>query len=193
VLFESLIALALLLAAIIGTPGPNNLLLFNTALNAGRGPALALLLAINAGVGCVVVSSLLIASGLQAWLLEYRAWMLGASSLLLLYFAYGSWPSRSASNSDSNSASLLAAFVLQWLNPKIWLLASGLVASFYPQLSAQILVLATLLAGLICNSAWLLLGLFSSRLSTHLQHRLGQLGALLLLAVAVYLMWLGWR
>ncbi|MEI9534624.1 LysE family translocator [Moellerella wisconsensis] len=161
----------LFIAAI--TPGPNNVLLTSSAANYGFRRTLMLLVGIMLGMQSILYLS---AFGVAALLLIYPALhllMKIAGSVYLLWLA---WKTASANYAPVKTESNLSRPVtwyqgglLQFLNPKAWLMGLGAVGSYSlagDQFFSSIVVMSiamisvNLVAGLIWMASGALIGRF---------------------------------
>lgn len=145
------------------TPGPNNLLLFSTGKSFGLRPALPTMLGILTGFFCLLTFS---GYGMSALLLKYPniyTLLRIVSSGWLLYLA---WLIRKMSNleeSDSPPIGFKEAALMQFINPKVWIMAMNGAAAFMPQtnnIHLNVLVFAAIFVGvgLPCTFFWVLTG-----------------------------------
>ncbi|MGD8174893.1 LysE family translocator [Marinimicrobium sp. ARAG 43.8] len=129
---EQLLSLAGFVVVMVGTPGPNNLMLMASGVNFGLRRSVphlvgiafgcqALLLAAAFGLGQVLAlypSAVIILRVLSAAFLGYMAWLLLST--------------RTAPESDTNASHPMRfwqATLFQWVNPKAWLICLALVAT----------------------------------------------------------------
>jgi threonine/homoserine/homoserine lactone efflux protein len=144
---DQLIPVAFFVIAMVGTPGPNNLMLLTAGANFGFRRSLPHILGIT--MGCQVLL-LAIALGLgqmfSLWPLSVLLLKLAGGGFLL-YMAVQLLRPRAAALGEAAEArplSFLQAALFQWVNPKAWLmLITGLATYVNPQ---QMLV-STLLIG----------------------------------------------
>lgn len=169
-----------LIAAI--TPGPSNVLLTATGAQAGFWRGLPALFGVSAGMGSMMF---LAAYGLGQTLLAHplllqAARIAGAGFLLWLAWRIAMAGGGTAAMPDNASqtpprpAGFLAAAMLQWVNPKAWMVSAGAVAAYLPAGEdasllqavlpaagfAAVFVAAALPSGLV----WLLFGVGAQRL-----------------------------
>ncbi len=145
--FDQLIPVALFVIAMVGTPGPNNLMLLTAGANFGFRRSLPHILGIT--MGCQVLL-LAIALGLgqmfSAWPLSIVLLKLGGGGFLVWMAVQLLRPRAAAlgEGAEARPLSFLQAALFQWVNPKAWLmLITGLATYVNPQ---QMLV-STLLIG----------------------------------------------
>ncbi len=158
---DQLIPVALFVIAMVGTPGPNNLMLLTAGANFGFRRSLPHILGIT--MGCQVLL-LAIALGLgqmfSAWPLSILLLKLGGGGFLV-WMAVQLLRPRAAALGEAAEArplSFLQAALFQWVNPKAWLmLITGLATYVNPQqmLVSTLLIGATFaLVGLPLTCLW---------------------------------------
>ncbi|ACR70796.1 LysE family translocator [Edwardsiella ictaluri] len=156
------------------TPGPNNMLLTSSSANLGFYRSLPLMLGIMLGMQTLL---LLIAFGVGSLLLLYptlHTLLKGAGSLYLLYIAWKVTTSRYTRLSDGTAAlddavSWRQGWLLQFLNPKAWLMALGAVTSFSLPGERYLTTIAAIslgmcLVNLLAGALWLGFGTLIGRL-----------------------------
>ena len=164
-----------LVAAI--TPGPSNVLLTATGMQAGLWRGLPCLFGVSAGMGSMMF---LAAYGFGALVLQHPQVMQvvrwsGAVFLLWLAWKIASAPVRSRDGGDNSattpeSTGFFGAALLQWVNPKAWLVSAGVVATYLPDeadaalLRAAIFALVFVSAALPSGFVWLVFGAATQRL-----------------------------
>lgn len=160
-----------LVAAI--TPGPSNVLLTATGMQAGLLRGLPCLFGIGAGMGSMMF---LAAYGFGALVLQHPQAMqvvrwLGAAFLLWLAWKIASAPVNDDGGSEApRPIGFLGAALLQWVNPKAWLVSAGAVATYLPGeagsalLRATIFTLVFISAALPSSLVWLAFGAAAQRL-----------------------------
>lgn len=157
---------ALLIFAIVTsiTPGPNNLMLLSSGVNAGIGRSLPHLLGILSGYWVLMLA---MGFGLVHQLQQYPNVFFALKVLCSLYLLYLAWKMASASAMSTDAPRhyqamrFHQAFLFQWINPKAWTMAISSVSLFtIPDNSLSIVVVASVfsIAGTPCNTLWLLLG-----------------------------------
>lgn len=122
----------LFIAAI--TPGPNNLLLTSSGANVGFKGSLKLMAGIMLGMQCVLLSS---AFGVAALLIIYPALHIGLKIVGSAYLLWLAWKTATSSYQrldipakTPQAVSWLQGGLLQFLNPKAWMMGLGAVGSF---------------------------------------------------------------
>lgn len=115
------------------TPGPNNMLLTSTAANFGFGRSVPVLVGIMLGMQTLLV---LVAVGIGGLLTLFPAVYLALKVLGSLYLLWIAWKiagsnyERLETNKALRPVSVYQAGLLQFLNPKAWLMVLGAVSSF---------------------------------------------------------------
>ncbi|XOZ34503.1 LysE family translocator [Halomonadaceae bacterium KBTZ08] len=130
---EQLISLTGLVLVMVGTPGPNNLMLMASGVNFGVVRSLphvagiiagcqTLLLAMMLGLGQLLKTYPLVQTLLQilsALFLVYIAWLLAGSGRL-----------GDTSGRPERPISFWQALLFQWINPKAWMICMAIVAAY---------------------------------------------------------------
>ncbi|HEA4454304.1 TPA: LysE family translocator [Proteus mirabilis] len=160
----------LFIAAI--TPGPNNLLLTSSGAHVGLKRSLTLMAGIIVGMQCVLLSS---AFGIATLLIIYPALHIGLKIIGSIYLCWLAWKTATASyqrlDISSKVSQTVTAFqggLLQFLNPKAWMMGLGAVGSFslagdgYLG-SIGVISVVMLLVNFIAGMVWILGGTFISR------------------------------
>jgi threonine/homoserine/homoserine lactone efflux protein len=171
---EQLLSLTGFVMAMVGTPGPNNLMLISAGANFGFRRSLPHIFGI--AFGCQILL-LAVALGLGQLLSIYPQAMLLlqlAGALFLLYLAWGLLRARSFNGQQQGSAqpmTFLQAALFQWVNPKAWMMTITAIATYsdpaaFPW-TVTVISLAFVLLGLPLISIWNLFG-------TSLRHWLRQ-------------------
>ncbi len=159
-----------LVAAI--TPGPSNVLLTATGLQVGVLRGLPCLFGIGAGMGSMMF---LAAYGFGAIVVAHSDIMQivrysGAVFLLWLAWKIASAPVGAGGTQQPRQAGFWSAALLQWVNPKAWLVSAGAVATYLPGeaesalLRATIFTLVFVSAALPSSLVWLAFGAAAQRL-----------------------------
>lgn len=159
-----------LVAAI--TPGPSNVLLTATGMQAGLLRGLPCLFGVSAGMGAMMF---LAAYGFGAWVLQHPQaiqvvrW-LGAAVLLWLAWKIASAPVGMSNAETPRATGFFSAALLQWVNPKAWLVSAGAVATYLPGdddgpalLRAAVFAVVFVSAALPSGFAWLAFGAAAQR------------------------------
>lgn len=159
--FEQLIPVVFFVIAMVGTPGPNNLMLMTAGANFGFRRSLPHILGITAGCQVLLLA---IALGLGKLFSTYPVTVnilrvLG--SLFLVYMAVQMVRPRKeglAGGGEAKPMSFLQAALFQWINPKAWLmLITGLATYANPQqmlISTLMIGVTFVLVGLPLTCGW---------------------------------------
>jgi threonine/homoserine/homoserine lactone efflux protein len=159
-----------LVAAI--TPGPSNVLLTATGMQAGLLRGLPCLFGVSAGMGAMMF---LAAYGFGALVLQHPQILqvvrwLGAAFLLWLAWKIASAPVGGGQGAEAPRVTgFFGAALLQWVNPKAWLVSAGAVATYLPGeahsalLRAAVFALVFVSAALPSGFVWLVFGAAAQR------------------------------
>lgn len=163
--FAPLFPMALFAFASSITPGPNNIMLASSGLNYGFRRSMPHMLGISVGfMLMMVVLGLGLGALFQTWP-ALHSLLKTASAIYLLVLAYRiatSGPLDAAAHAGRRPLSFWQAAFFQWVNPKAWTMALGVISVYIPQTD----FLANLLLGaLVCGlvnlpsiSVWTLFG-----------------------------------
>ncbi len=155
------------------TPGPNNMLLTTSGANFGFMRSLLLMIGIMLGMQSIL---LLVAFGVGSLILVYPALHLVLKILGSLYLLWLAWKVATAAYEKLETdvappkpIRLYQGWLLQFLNPKAWLMALGAVASFSlagAQYTSSILAisLGIFVVNIIAGVIWLGFGTMIGRL-----------------------------
>lgn len=153
------------------TPGPTNILIFSSSQRFGVKATFPAVVG-----GCFAASLIVFVSGAGAGeILRQHALIREAMSWAgALWLSWLSWqlftaPAANLTNEARQPFSCRSAALLQFINPKTWMMALAVGSLFAPQSAHplwDVLLLATwfLLISLLCLSAWALLGKAVTRL-----------------------------
>ena len=194
------IVLGLVLASIIGTPGPNNALLFVSGLKVGFKKSISSLIAINAGAISMILVSLWATDLVGSLLTSAYDYLKIFSALLLLYLSYGLWanankqPQSFAQLEDASSSisshsimTPLQLYFFQFVNPKIWLASVSIVSSFKQELAVITIVLSASLIGFLLNSLWVMCGMSLRKMNLNISNStISKIGACILFLCVPY-------
>ncbi|AKA38905.1 LysE family translocator [Yersinia ruckeri] len=146
------------------TPGPNNMLLTASGANFGFSRSIWLMLGIMLGMQSVL---LLVAFGVGSLILIYPSLHFALKVLGSLYLLWLAWKVATSvyqpletDMAPPKPIRLYQGWLLQFLNPKAWLMALGSVASFslvgeaYNH-SILMISLGMFLVNLVCSIIWL--------------------------------------
>lgn len=134
------------------TPGPNNVMLASSGLNFGFRRSMPHLLGVNLGFTLMIF---LVGIGLGSvfqQIPELYILLKYAGAAYLLYLA---WKIANSGGMDDGEArgkpfTFLQAAAFQWVNPKAWVMAVGVVATYTPQNGFFAnLIIATLVCGIV--------------------------------------------
>ncbi|MBG3019870.1 MULTISPECIES: LysE family translocator [Proteus] len=195
----SSLAIFLFIAAI--TPGPNNLLLTSSGANVGFKSSLKLMAGIMLGMQCVLLSS---AFGVAALLIIYPALHIGLKVVGSAYLLWLAWKTATSSYQrldipakTPQAVSWFQGGLLQFLNPKAWMMGLGAVGSFSLSGDAYfssviaisiVMVIVNFVAGIV----WILGGtLISLFLQSRQSWFIFNISMGLLTALCVPLIWIG--
>lgn len=187
--------------AVAITPGPNNFLIASIGLGSRRFIAtVPAILGVSVGF---LILLLLCASGAAA-IVEpgtTGAAILGVlGALYLMYLAWGLWSSGPMDGNAVKSAPPLGVVrmaLLQFVNPKAWVMGLGTTSAFVPRFGAGWTGLAALLflftaVNLISNSTWALAGTAGGRMlddRPRLVHGIIRILAATLVVIALSTAW----
>ncbi|MDM9560393.1 MULTISPECIES: LysE family translocator [Bordetella] len=175
------------------TPGPNNIMLASSGLTFGFRRTIPHMLGVNLGFTLMLV---LVGVGLGA-AFEQFPWLYTvlkyAGALYLLYLA---WKIALAGPLESGAQrgqpfTFLQAALFQWVNPKAWVMAVGVIATYTPQAGFYFnLMLAALVCCLVNLPSIGIWAAFGAALQ-HVLHRpmairLFNIGMALLLVASLY-------
>ncbi|MCH4579552.1 LysE family translocator [Achromobacter xylosoxidans] len=134
------------------TPGPNNVMLAASGLNFGFRRSMPHLLGVNLGFTLMIF---LVGIGLgsvfqQAPVLYTVLKYVGAAYLLYLAWKIANSGGVEEGAVRGKPMTFLQAAAFQWVNPKAWVMAVGIIATYTPQAGFFAnLVIATLVCGLV--------------------------------------------
>ncbi|MBP6115132.1 MAG: LysE family translocator [Neisseriaceae bacterium] len=187
----------LLIAAV--TPGPNNILLTTTAANFGIGRALKPMFGIMLGMQVLL---LLVASGVGSLIILHPSIHLALKvmgSVYLLWLAYKLASARfetlDTETAPAQPVKFYQGALLQFLNPKAWLMALGSISSFSLMgdlYVPSVIAISVIMVGVnfIASAVWLGFGsLISHLLRSPRSWRLFNVTMGVLTAACVPLVW----
>lgn len=156
---DSLFALLGIVLVSAWTPGPNNAMLSASGASFGYRASVPHILGVALGFPlmlfvCAMGLGQVVAEG--AWLREAMRWV-GVALLIWVAFkiATAPLPGRAAGTTTRKPFTFLQAAAFQWVNPKAWAMALGIVAQF-------VTGAAPLKTGLICAGVAAIGGLTSA-------------------------------
>ncbi|MBO1518360.1 LysE family translocator [Oceanisphaera pacifica] len=179
-----------------GTPGPNNMLLTNSATRFGYRPTLKLLLGIMFGLQLLM---LLTALGLGQLFLRWPSLQWGLKIVGSGYLLWLAWNISRASAKEADETTATMSWqqgaLFQFLNPKAWLMAVSAISGFtlageqyWP--SAWTVLAIFLSLGLVTGHIWAFLGLNLRRwLHTPTDWQRFNYAMALLTAASVFMIW----
>lgn len=150
------------------TPGPTNLIVLSTSVRRGWRPCLPIILGAGAGAASLVwiagtgASHLLLLPGVRpvvtglglCWML-WLAWRIFNAPTCAI---------TAEAETEKPEMGLVGAALLQWVNPKSWLMAMAVIGVFTAQgQGLNALCLAFFLVSLPCLGAWAVLGRGAAR------------------------------
>ena len=133
------------------TPGPNNVMLATSGLNFGFRRTIPHLLGVSIGFTLMVF---LVGVGLGSVFQQVPALYTVLKYAGAAYLLYLAWKIANAGEmkdgvSRARPMTFLQAAAFQWVNPKAWVMAVGIIATYTPQASFANLVIATVVCGLV--------------------------------------------
>ncbi|MNK48292.1 Cysteine/O-acetylserine efflux protein [compost metagenome] len=134
------------------TPGPNNVMLASSGLNFGFRRSLPHLLGVNLGFTLMIFLVGLGLGSVFQQVPELYTVLKYAGAAYLLYLA---WKIANSGRMDEGQArgkpfTFLQAAAFQWVNPKAWVMAVGVVATYTPQNGFFAnLIIATIVCGIV--------------------------------------------
>jgi threonine/homoserine/homoserine lactone efflux protein len=163
--------LAFILFAFVAsiTPGPTNLIVLSTSARRGWRPCLPIILGAGAGAAMVVWAA---GTGAGTTLLQVPGARTAMTALGLCWMLWLAWkiftapvtPFDTPHNQSARELGLFGAVLLQWVNPKTWLMALAVAGVFTANgQPLNQLCLAFFLVALPCLGAWALLGRGAAR------------------------------
>ncbi len=175
------------------TPGPNNIMSLSNASRFGFRKSFPFNLGILAGFLIVMFLCALFSAGLYSLVPKIKPVMLVAGAGYMLYLAWKIWKSDpNIQVEDTKGSSFLAGFLLQFINPKIYIYGITAMSSYIlpvyqaPVILAGFIALLSLVgfSGTVC---WAVFGSVFARLFRERRKPLNIVMALLLVYCAVSL------
>ena len=178
------------------TPGPSNVILTATGAAVGLWRGLPCLLGVSLGMGTLM---LFVGVGIGKALIHHPQFMLAINWAGVVFLIWLSWKVANAdrvrSAGEQSAVGFINAALLQWINPKSWIVCTGAVSAYFrPQTEEAVLYAFSLaclflVAALPSNLAWLMCGAMLERLlSKPAAIRLFNVAMGLLLAISAVLM-----
>ena len=193
---DKLLALIGFVVVMMGTPGPNNMMLLASGANFGFRRSMPHILGITVGCQVLLVA---VALGLGQLLIRYPRLDLVLKVLCGFALIYLAWtlvrPTRvlpaSGEIKVAHPLTFLQAAMFQWVNPKAWLMMITAIATYTQPatMAGNVAVIALLfvMVGMPCISVW---NLFGASLRTFLQDarraRVFNIGMAVLLMGSMY-------
>ncbi|MDT4817924.1 LysE family translocator [Achromobacter agilis] len=134
------------------TPGPNNVMLASSGLNFGFRRSVPHLLGVNLGFTLMIF---LVGIGLGSVFQQVPQLYTVLKYAGAAYLLYLAWKIANSGSMDDGEArgkpfTFLQAAAFQWVNPKAWVMAVGVVATYTPQNGFFAnLVIATIVCGIV--------------------------------------------
>lgn len=176
--YEDMLALTGIMFASVWTPGPNNAMLSASGARFGYRRSLPHVMGVAFGFPLMLFA---VAMGLgevfeRSSLLQDVMRYVGAALLIYVAFKIATAGRPGTADAAGKPFTFLQAAGFQWINPKAWAMAIGMVAQFVTGESVlQAALIASgigLTAGLTSSSGWALLGVWLQKfLSTELRFR----------------------
>lgn len=198
--FDQTIAYLIFVIVAAGTPGPSNVLVAVTGAQVGVLRGVPCLLGVTVGTGTLLGA---VALGIGTVLLEQPRLLFmmklgGAALLLWLAWKIATAPPRSSTGAEyEEPVGFISAALLQWINPKSWIVAVSAAGTYLsptstnPFSQAAVFAVLFIAAATPTVGAWLVSGAAISRmLSSERQSRAFNLSMGLLLAGSVVLVFL---
>ena len=178
------------------TPGPNNLLVLITGLNFGLRRAWPVVLGVCCGFTIMIA---LVGIGLLEMFNAYPLTYLALKSLSVCYLLFLAWKTATAAplaagdtaRDKRKPVTFFQAVLLQWVNPKAWVMSLTAISAFTPPAHPlHSVFLTAFVFGMItlpCVSVWAVLGMQLRRwLSEPLKLRVFNISIALLLVATIY-------
>jgi threonine/homoserine/homoserine lactone efflux protein len=192
---SDLLALAFFSLVTIGTPGPNNILLWASGIQFGLRPSLPHVFGTSLGLGTMGIG---VAAGLGALITtvpEVELALKAAGSIYLIYLAYKIAGSRATQRSDvARPLRLHQAVSFQYVNPKAWVFVLAAFTAFRPDgptlaTASAAMALVVMVVAVPAALIWAAGGTVINRLinTEETRRRLSRLLAVLLVVTVGYL------
>ena len=161
---EWLIAVATFCFVTCFTPGPNNTMLMASGLNFGIRRTVPHLLGVSIGFAVMVFA---VGFGIAGVFTAFPALYLTLKVVSIVYLLWLAWRIARAGEVNSGGAAgrpftFLEAAAFQWVNPKAWIMAVGISATYLVAgqfwTSLAVVTVVFLIAGLCSSSTWALGG-----------------------------------
>ena len=173
---NDLIPILLFTSSTALTPGPNNFMLLNAGLHQGVKKSLGLYFGICLGFPTMIV---ILALGFGEIFIRYPMIKEGLKILGAAYMLYMAWQVLTSDSKiksrHGKSFGFVRAFLFQWVNPKAWLMAIGVISMFTlmtdPMANAFAISGIFFIVCLPCLAIWLAGGALLQRLLKEEWHR----------------------
>lgn len=144
------------------TPGPNNIMLAASGAHVGFRRSYGMMLGVAVGASFIFLLNMLGFGALIATFPNARRALQVIGCLYLLWLAWKIWTAPPPSNDpDAKLISFGATFLLQFVNPKLWLVAASAAVAFLPDggvLWAKVAVFTSVYALTIAPSIFVWVG-----------------------------------
>lgn len=160
----SLLPVFMFAVASVITPGPNNVIVFNSVLHKGVRKTLPVYLGICVGFPILfIISGVGLGEAFHVYpILHEVLKILGITYLLMLAYKIATQADDVNIKSTIIPSSFTGGMLFQWINPKAWVIAIGGISTYTPSGAGivEILSIASvfLFATLACMGFWLLVG-----------------------------------
>lgn len=176
------------------TPGPNNYLLFASGKNGGLKSSYRLMLGIFCGFSVLLYTSGYGIAGVVSNNTTIHITLKVISSLWLGYLAFKLRHINTKHHTNKSPFGFSHGFLMQFVNPKAWIMAIGGAAAFLPKfqnIHLNVITFASIFSGIgiICMFSWVSFGqLFTRILDSERNNKiLGNILALLMLSSIVFI------
>ena len=146
------------------TPGPNNIMSMSNASRLGFRKSIPFNLGIWAGFSVVMLICTFFCNTLSEWIPRIKTPMLGIGAVYMLWLAWKTFRSDATLREDHSRSGFLSGFVLQFVNPKIYIYCivsmEAYILPFYQNRLDALIFFALLLAwiGFVFTVCWSLFG-----------------------------------
>lgn len=157
---------------VTATPGPTNIAILSIASNFGLRKTFRYITGAASALLLLLVLSVLFNSNLTAVVPKIATFMQIAGSLYMLYLVYQIFRMNASRDmSKKQTSTFMSGFMMQFINPKIWLLTMTVIPSYVmPYYKATLILLGvTLTITAIALLAFIIWALFGSILIRFLQ------------------------
>ncbi|MDO3680322.1 LysE family translocator [Paenibacillus ehimensis] len=157
------------------TPGPTNIALLSIAQNARRKEAFRYIWGVTAAFGVLLAASVMLNNALAAVMPKILAFMQIIGCMYILYLAYQVYKMDISGDSTKQAATFMTGFLMQFVNPKVWLFTMTVIPSYVmpyykSQLVLSIFVLVITIVAFLALVTWVIFGMVFKRfLQKHLK------------------------